>query len=176
MPGMGWSTLNLVTTIGAFLFAAGVLLFFWNVLRSRRRGALAGPNPWDGYSLEWSVSSPPPPYNFAVIPTIVSRYPLWEDRLEESEARSNLGEGLILDQGKETLATTPLDAEPERILAMAEDTVAPFFLALGLTILFAGMLLKTWLVGGVGGFATLAALLVWIWPRRKLHQREPANG
>jgi heme/copper-type cytochrome/quinol oxidase subunit 1 len=174
--GLGWDTLNLITTIGSFVFAAGVLLFAWNVVKSRRSGALAGPNPWDAYTLEWSVPSPPPPYNFDVIPTIVSRHPLWEDRLDESAVRSNLGEGLILDQGKETLATTPLDAEPERILEMPEDTIVPFLLALAMTIFFIGMLLRLWLVAALGGIVCAACLLVWLWPDAKLHQREPADG
>jgi heme/copper-type cytochrome/quinol oxidase subunit 1 len=174
--GMGWDALNLITSLGSFAFAFGVLLFFWNVLRSRKHGAPAGPNPWDGYTLEWSVPSPPPAYNFAIIPTIVSRHPLWEDRLDESEARSNLEEGLILDCGKETLATTPLDAEPERILEMTGDTSAPFWLAVGMTALFAGLLLKLWLVVGAAGVIVLAALIFWMWPRHALHQREAARG
>ncbi|MBV8911027.1 MAG: cbb3-type cytochrome c oxidase subunit I, partial [Gammaproteobacteria bacterium] len=82
-PGMGWSVLNLITTIGAFVLALGLLLLLVNVVRSLRRGAIAGANPWDGASLEWSVPSPPPPYNFSVIPIVASRHPLWEGRIEE---------------------------------------------------------------------------------------------
>jgi cytochrome c oxidase subunit I len=174
--GLGWDMLNLVTSIGSFVFALGVLLFFWNVWKSRRYGAPAGPNPWDGYTLEWAVPSPPPPYNFDVIPTIVSRHPLWEDRLNESEARSNLGEGMILDQGKETLATTPLDAEPERILEMPEDTMVPFFLTLAMSVLFVGLLLRLWPVAALGGLGCALCLLLWLWPSARLHQREPARG
>ena len=81
--GMGWNTLNLVTTIGSFLFAAGILIFLVNVINSSRRGKPAGDNPWDAPTLEWATSSPPPPYNFAVIPIVASRHPLWEDRLNE---------------------------------------------------------------------------------------------
>jgi len=173
---MGVGVLNMVTTIGSFLFAIGILLFFWNVLKSRRSGAVAGPNPWDAYSLEWSVSSPPPPYNFAVIPTIASRHPLWEDRLQESDERSNLDQGLLLDHGKETLATTPLDAEPDRILRMPGDTMLPFFLAVALTILFTGLLLHNWWVAALGALLGAFDLIGWFWPRRKLFEREPAHG
>ena len=62
----------------------GILLFFINVLLSLKRGEPASANPWDAASLEWSTSSPPPPYNFAVIPIVASRYPLWEDGMDES--------------------------------------------------------------------------------------------
>jgi cytochrome c oxidase subunit I len=175
-PDMGWTTLNLVTTVGSFVLALGVLLFVVNVLKSLRSGAAAPANPWDGPTLEWSVSSPPPPYNFPVIPTIASRHPLWEDRLDEEGARSSLDRGLLLDKGKETIATTPLDAEPELILEMPEDTSAPFWLAVGLSILFVGLLLKLTGVATAGAAVTAIALIVWLWPRRELRERKPAHG
>ncbi|HUL54921.1 MAG TPA: cytochrome c oxidase subunit I, partial [Opitutaceae bacterium] len=113
--GLGWDVLNLITTVGAFIFALGVILCVVNVflgLRSHRR---AGPNPWDAPTLEWAVPSPPPAYNFVVIPIVASRHPLWEDRLRETEDRSSLDKGYLLDRGRETLATTVLDAEPDLI-------------------------------------------------------------
>jgi heme/copper-type cytochrome/quinol oxidase subunit 1 len=76
----GWGALNLITTAGSFVFAVGVLIFFANVLKSMRTGGQATANPWDAPTLEWSVPSPPPPYNFAVVPTVASRHPLWEAR------------------------------------------------------------------------------------------------
>ena len=85
---LGVGGYNLLISVGAFLFAAGILLLLINIIRSRTAGAVAGPNPWDAPTLEWSVSSPPPPYNFAVIPVIASRHPLWEDRLNETTDRS----------------------------------------------------------------------------------------
>ena len=79
--GLGWDTLNLITSIGSFVFAAGILLFLVNLAVSLRRGASAGQS-WDAPTLEWASPSPPPPYNFAVIPIVASRHPLWEDRLQ----------------------------------------------------------------------------------------------
>jgi heme/copper-type cytochrome/quinol oxidase subunit 1 len=170
--GMGWNTLNLVTSIGSFILATGVLLFVVNVVKSLKSGAVAGANPWDAPTLEWSVPSPPPPYNFAVIPTVASRHPLWEDRLGEDGAVSSLNRGMLLDSGKETVGTTALDAAPDMILEMPEDSFAPVLMALGIGILFVGLLLKTWLVVGVGGFVAALALLLWLWPRRDLRERE----
>src|SRR5688572_14451550 len=60
----GWGPMNHLATAGAGLLFVSVLLFLWNVMRSRRRGALAGPNPWGGETLEWATASPPPRYNF----------------------------------------------------------------------------------------------------------------
>jgi cytochrome c oxidase subunit 1 len=77
-PGRGWDTLNLIVTIGAFIQAIAILLFAWNLVISYWRGAKAGNDPWDAWTLEWSVSSPPPAYNFAAIPAVASRRPLWD--------------------------------------------------------------------------------------------------
>ena len=172
--GMGWDTLNMITSVGSFVFAVGVLLLFVNVLKSLKSGAPAGNNPWDAPTLEWATSSPPPPYNFAVIPTVASRHPLWEDRLGEEPVLSSINKGLLLDQGKETIGTSAMDAAPDMILEMPEDSYAPVLLTVGLAILFVGMLLKTWSVVGVGLAVTTVALLVWMWPRRQLLEREPA--
>jgi cytochrome c oxidase subunit I len=76
--GRGWDTLNLLVSIGAFIQGIATLIFVANLIISYFKGAKAGNDPWDAWTLEWSVSSPPPPYNFAVIPTVASRRPLWD--------------------------------------------------------------------------------------------------
>jgi heme/copper-type cytochrome/quinol oxidase subunit 1 len=174
-PEMGWTTLNLITSIGAFVFAIGVLLLFVNIARSWSKGKIASANPWDAPTLEWSVSSPPPPYNFALIPKVASRHPLWEGRLPAPE-RSSLDRGLLLDSGKETIGSTALDAHADMILEMPEDSLAPLFLSLGLAGAFAGLILKLWVVTAIFGVVLAMALLWWLWPRRALREREPAHG
>ena len=169
--GMGWDDLNLITTIGAFVFAIGVLLVLVNIVASLRRGAVAGPNPWDAPTLEWSVPSPPPPYNFAVIPHVASRHPLWEGRLQETAAHSSLDAGMVLDHGRETVGTSPLDGEPDVILQMPEDFVAPFLLALAASAFFVGLLLHLWWLALAGVVVVALAVLIWLWPERRLRQR-----
>jgi cytochrome c oxidase subunit I+III len=168
--GIGWDTLNLVTTIGSFIVAIGVLLLLINVVVSRRSGRIAGPNPWDAPTLEWATPSPPPPYNFAVIPAVASRHPLWEDRLEESDSRSSIGTGMLLDHGRETVAVTPLDAEPDVILKMPSDSFAPFLLAVALGMFFTGLLIPLWWLAGVSAAFGFLVILVWLWPERGLGQ------
>jgi len=166
--GMGWNLLNLITTIGSFIFAVGVLLLIINVIESLRRGRAAGDNPWDAPTLEWATSSPPPPYNFVVIPKVESRHPLWEDRLNESDARSRVGSGLVLDHGRENTGTSPLDAEPDIILKMPGDSYAPFLMAIAATIVFTGLVAHLWWLALVGIVCSGAAIIGWLWPEAAL--------
>lgn len=78
--GLGWETYNLIETIGAFIIAVAVLIFLYNLISSARRGPIAGNDPWDGQTLEWATTSPPPAYNFAKIPVVNSRRPFWDEK------------------------------------------------------------------------------------------------
>ncbi|MDE1171448.1 MAG: cytochrome c oxidase subunit I [Verrucomicrobium sp.] len=74
----GWGLLNMISTIGAFLLAVGTLPFVWNLVVSLYRGKIAGDNPWNAWTLEWATSSPPPHDNFALVPPVEGRRPLWD--------------------------------------------------------------------------------------------------
>ena len=76
----GWNELNLLATIGGFVIATSMLPFLWNVLVSLRNGKIAGDDPWEGNTLEWATSSPPPPYNFDHLPEIRSERPVFDAR------------------------------------------------------------------------------------------------
>jgi cytochrome c oxidase subunit 1 len=74
----GWGTLNLIESIGVLFQGTAILIFLWNLGRSLVRGKIAGNDPWDAWTLEWVVTSPPPSYNFAKPPVVGSRRPLWD--------------------------------------------------------------------------------------------------
>ena len=77
-PGRGWEIWNFIVTVGIFFQIIATLIFVGNLLYSLFKGKVAGNDPWDAWTLEWSTTSPPPEYNFAKIPTVLSRRPLWD--------------------------------------------------------------------------------------------------
>ena len=161
--GMGWEGLNLLETIGAFILAFGVLLSFWNFLVSMRSGRRAGNNPWGADTLEWDMPSPPPSYGTVHIPVVVSRHPLWDNFEEEDDPDNDR----VLDEGRLTLATSTLDADPVAVARMPEDTSTPLLLGLAASAVFTGLILKLlWLA--LAGFVALVVVSgVWLWPRRE---------
>jgi cytochrome c oxidase subunit I+III len=140
-PGLGWSLLNFIESIGAYILAVGLLMIVANLAVSLFRGAVAGNDPFHGDTLEWSTTSPPPPYNYPVIPTVTSPYANWdtEDR-EFDNRRLDRGEGL-LELGHETPATTAEDAILDEILSMPSHSIWPPVTALTLAGVFAMLLM-----------------------------------
>jgi cytochrome c oxidase subunit I len=172
--GLGWDAPNLVSTIGAFILAVGILMLLVNVAYSLRRGKIAGPNPWDAPTLEWATSSPPPPYNFEVIPSVASRHPLWEKRLQEGAGESVIERGLVLDDHHETLGVSPLDGEPDVILKMPGESYMPFALTLCISAFFAGLLVHIWGLAVAAVILGAIAVMAWLWPRAEAGEKAAA--
>jgi len=167
--GLGWDTVNMITTIGSFIFAFGFLFLLINVAVSLRSGRIAGSNPWDAGTLEWSTTSPPPPYNFVVIPTVASRNPLWEDRIPASVGHSSF-HGYVLDHGKEAIGTDGIDGQPAVIIKMPHDTGWPLVTALATTVFFAALLLEWWWLVALSVLGIIVSLYGWLAPRPQLGQ------
>jgi cytochrome c oxidase subunit I+III len=163
---LGWGTLNLLESIGAYLLAAGLIMVVANLTVSRFRGARVGNDPWGGDTLEWSTTSPPPEYNYAVIPTVSSPYAMW-DREDRQQDERNLARGhKVLEQGHETQASSAVDADWDEILEMPSHSPWPPVFALALTGVFAFLLLQVWIGAAIFVLATLAVLAAW-------HGKEP---
>jgi cytochrome c oxidase subunit I+III len=164
--GLGWTDYNLVESIGAYLLAGGLLLVVVNLAVSLRNGERVGGDPWGGDTLEWSTTSPPPAYNYAVIPKVTSPYAMWdrEDR-EEDARRLERGEG-VLELGHETPSSTVLDAEADEILSMPAESPWPIALAAAVAGGFAMLLLAHYVTAAI--FAGLAMLVLVAW-----HAGEP---
>lgn len=167
----GWGPLNLLVSISAFVLGAGILAFVWNVYWSLRHGEPAPDNPWNASSLEWSVASPPPSYNFEIIPTVAGRDPLWEQPSIEAVVEGDVPRAASDDPTdpfrRETLATTVLDAEPDAVLDMPRETTIPFWLGLALFVFFTGVLLTTYWLMALGAALVLALIIAWLWPAQQ---------
>jgi len=142
--GQGWEMFNMMSTAGTYLLVVSTSIFVWNFLRSRTRGAVAGNDPWGGATLEWSIPSPPPEYNFAQIPEVTSRYPLWDlkDPKKTAGIEHSHADAMTITDAH----AVPVHEETERHTAkalgipMPFPTSKPFFTALAMLTMFCGLL------------------------------------
>ncbi len=159
--GLGWDWLNLVASIGGFMFALGVGITFVNLWVSRKHPRDAGPNPWDADTLEWATDSPTPEWNFAAVPIVESRHPLWDQQPMTFAKDGAFGpEGALR---RAIPITGGLHAEPEEVLYVPPETAVPFWVALGLALAFVAMLVEAQLVAIVGLAIAGIAVLRWTW-------------
>jgi cytochrome c oxidase subunit I+III len=163
---VGWTGYNLVETIGGYVTLAGILLLFGNLVRSYFRGPPAGPDPWRGPTLEWATSSPPPGYDFAVIPKVSSAYPNWDPEDREEDRRRLAQGAFVLDDGNEQVEVTPVDARLSEVVHMPHESPWPVLLALCLSLVFVMLLLQHYGAAGLMGILCLLTLVGW-------HSREP---
>lgn len=157
-PEMGWGALNLISTAGALTLAASFGLFAWNAFRSHRHGEIAGDNPWGAGTLEWATPSPPPAYNFARIPVVTNREPLWAER-----------DGLPVVTGlavghRELLVSTVTEARPDIRETSPEPSIWPFLSAIATAIAFIASIFTPYAVLW-GGALVGVCLIGWFWPK-----------
>jgi cytochrome c oxidase subunit 1/cytochrome c oxidase subunit I+III len=145
------------------------LLVAANLIRSWFKGAPAGNDPWGGATLEWSTTSPPPDYNYAVIPKVSSAYPMWdlEDRAEDA-SKVERGE-LALEDGHLTPATSVFDADLDEVLDMPAESIWPFVTGAATLLLFFMLLGGHLFAMAVAAGLVLLTLAGW-------HETEPQEG
>ncbi|WP_108022857.1 cytochrome c oxidase subunit I [Melghirimyces profundicolus] len=131
---------NLLSSLGAILMTAGLLFLLYNVVQTFRHGEAAGPDPWDGRTLEWAISSPPPAYNFAQTPRVRGLDPWW---LEKHE-----GDGKLKP------------AEPLGPIHMPSPSHLPFVMSLGFFISGFGFVFHSWQVGVLGLIVVVVTMYV----------------
>jgi cytochrome c oxidase subunit 1 len=176
----GWNFWNLVSTLGAFMIALSVLVFIGNVVRTFRRGEAAGPDPWDGRTLEWSIASPPPAHNFDEIPVAEAYDAHWHRKYAEGEdgrlvpvvaGGANGPErheavpvseaGPVPEAGEMPHGGTHAESHEEgHAIHMPSPSYYPVLAALGFPILCYGVLYSL-VVAIDGGLILLAGLYGW---------------
>jgi cytochrome c oxidase subunit I+III len=160
-PGLGWDVWNLMSSIGGYVLAAGILVVLVAWIHAAHRGERVGPNPWEAETLEWATASPPPDYDFAQIPTVRSREPLWDQPELRDLAHRVQERERALAEGHQTMGTSVLDADPEVVLEMPAGSMAPVVTAAGIALLFAGILIGMLPLALVGGAVAAGGLLAW---------------
>jgi cytochrome c oxidase subunit I+III len=156
---LGWGELNALASFGALMIAVSMVIFLVNVIRSYRTGARAPHDPWSSPTLEWATSSPPPVYNFARIPIVASREPLWE-----TSGIVGRVDGLSMDP-PENLVTRVLDASPDHRSVYPRPSIWPVLSAVATTVFFVTSIFTPW----AAVWATIPvgiALTAWFWPKK----------
>jgi cytochrome c oxidase subunit I+III len=175
-PGdLGWDTLNLISSVFSFVFAAGVLVFLYDFFRHRWRGAEAGYDPWQAPSLEWLSNQSS--HGFRSLLPIHSRYPLWEQEgLKEDELA---GRGFLPDaptQDRESLITSPITGRPEQIIRLPGPGWNAFLAALASAVALAAGTVGFSTVALVASLAGAVAYFYWLWSMDPPLPREPADA
>ncbi|HZF83771.1 MAG TPA: cbb3-type cytochrome c oxidase subunit I [Burkholderiaceae bacterium] len=159
--GLGWGLLNLLSTVGAFVFALGVLLCFVDAVRTLRRPDRDHGNPWRAGTLEWL---PPRDYGVRSIPQVSGTEPLWDrpTLAEEVEAGRHWLPGTMFG-GRETLVTSVRAARPLHLLRLPTDGWPPFLAAVGTAGFFLLLTVEWVAVAFAFGAVALASMVVWLW-------------
>ncbi|TIM37166.1 MAG: Ku protein, partial [Mesorhizobium sp.] len=160
---IGWDWLNLISTAGAFIFAAGVLVVVLDVLRPKHRQPRGELNPWNAGTLEW-ISEPEENWGVRSIPIVRSRYPLWDQK--DLARKVNEGRYYLPDaeEGwREGLVTSVLDAEPIQVLRVGGTSYVTIVSALSLGAAFIALTFHWWIATALAAIICFCAVIYWLW-------------
>ena len=162
--GLGWDYWNLMATVGSLIIGVSFLVFLYNILRSRKHGAIAGNDPWDGRTLEWTISSPPPVHNFDEVPVVQSLDDFWHKKYAEDE------EGRLVEMAPVTGGTLvetggegDEEAHDHSDIHMPSPSYYPALASLGIVITGYGLVYLSWgwAAIAIGGMVTLWGFFGW---------------
>ena len=169
--GLGLEGYNLLSTIGAFLFASGVVVSVINFVSSLIKGEKAGNDPWQGDTLEWSESSPPDNAQFRNVPVVRSRHPMWDQttlRPVGDDAPDVVVAAKALAEKPErwrgSLIVAVMDGRPMSLAHLPRSSIAPFVVSVGFLLLFTAALLDHVWIAFAGAVVTAVGLIGWFWP------------
>ncbi|MGZ8294234.1 MAG: cytochrome c oxidase subunit I [Telluria sp.] len=158
---LGWNGLNMVSTVGAFILAAGVLLFIVDAVRTLRKKEQPVGNPWNAPTLEWLTSED---YGNRSIPRVESDDPLWDQPSlspEVDAARHYLPN--TATGKRETIATSPVAAQPRYLMILPGDSWWPVIAAAGTAGFFLLLTVKLTLVAWACGIVAVISVIAWLW-------------
>ncbi len=145
--GLGWTGLNQFETVCAFILGFSFLLMYINLVLSTARGEDAPADPWDGRTLEWAVSSPPPEYNFANPVEVEGRDAYWLMKYGRGGAR----EAQMFAEGKIPPVPQNMQAPPEKPIHVPTPSIFPLLIAGCLFMVAIGLLIGWWRIMEIGG-------------------------
>jgi cytochrome c oxidase subunit I+III len=162
--GLGWDTPNLISSVFGFVMAAGIGMICIHLYLSLRHGRQADANPWQADTLEWACPLPPPAYNFASLPEVRTRHPMWDEPgLASAIARGDAALPRADHGRRETLGSDPVSGDTREVIHLPGNSFLPLLLGLALTGICLSLLLKAYLGAVVATLAALAVGMRWAW-------------
>jgi cytochrome c oxidase subunit I+III len=175
--GLGWDWLNFTSTVGAFLFASGVLLFLVDIAVHFRRGEKVGRNPWNAGTLDWMMEIPPQDWGARSVPIISTRYPLWQ----QENFLDDVDNGRFMipdapDMRRETIITSVVDGRPEQVLRVPGNSWWPLLAAVATGGFFIGATFHFWVTTAVSAVLSVAFILCWVWNSAEIPERNERDA
>lgn len=162
--GLGWDTLNLISSIGGFILAAGAAAIILDIALHFKYGRRAERNPWNADTLEWATSTPPDNYNFLSLPSVTTRHPMWEHpELPNTIAEGKHGLTDIAHGKRELYGTDAITGKLREVIHVPANSWRPLQASLALAVVCISLLVQAYMVALVGCAVAAGFLLLWSW-------------